>query len=41
MSEKLEENPLTGEEIDRIMDVIQPQTEETEEYHYWEYWLDE
>jgi hypothetical protein len=39
--EKLEKNPLSGEQMDELMDILHSKTEEDEEYHYWEYWLDE
>lgn len=38
---KFENNPLTEEQVDHLQETIQSDSEEDEEYHYWEYWLDE
>jgi hypothetical protein len=38
---KMENNPLTEDQIDHLLETIQSGTEADEEYHYWEYWLDE
>lgn len=39
--DKLENNPLTNDQVDQLQETIQSGVEEDEEYHYWEYWLDE